>query len=338
MLLRVVFFLFSALAAGLQVRGLAVRARLRSCGTGAGGPRARLTTTGRCAAADSVAGGGGGGELSVLVTGAGSSVGYEVFKKLLARPSKFRPYGLVRNEQDVRKLLKIGAKRESVIVGDILDRQSLVGVFQQNSIDKCVLCTSARPRKTLVCKVKSFFRWIVRRPRSPKVNELYYPSGESPYLVDFIGQRNVIDEAVAASVQHIVLLSNCGGYRASSKVNEIGRSPDDPNSGNLLSWKKSAERYLMKRSFFTIIHAPSLTDEPGGQRTIVWDTDDTLLRTPYKTIPREDLAEVLVSALLIKDAIGRSIDVAARQEGTEATKDWRRFWSLPGSNTYPPLD
>ena len=327
-MLRVVFcIVFSAFAA-LEVRGHA------------GGLRARLTTTGLSAAADSVAGGGGGGELSVLVTGAGSSVGYEVFKKLLARPSKFRPYGLVRNEQDARKLLKLGAKRESVIVGDILDRKCLLTAFQQNSIDKCVLCTSARPRKTLVCKVKSFFRWIVRRPRSPKVNELYYPSGESPYLVDFIGQRNVIDEAVAASVQHIVLLSNCGGYRssASSKVNEIGRSPDDPNSGNLLSWKKSAERYLMKRSFFTIIHAPSLTDEPGGQRTIVWDTDDTLLRTPYKTIPREDLAEVLVSALLIKDAIGRSIDVAARQEGTEATKDWRRFWSLPGSNTYPPLD
>ena len=61
----------------------------------------------------------------------------------------------------------------------------------------------------------------------------------------------------------------------------------------------------MKRCFFTIIHSGSLIDEKGGRREIVWDTDDALLRTNFRKIPREDMAEVLVQALLWKEAIGR---------------------------------
>ena len=32
------------------------------------------------------------------------------------------------------------------------------------------------------------------------------------------------------------------------------------------------------RSFFTIIHAAQMIDDSGGEREIVWDTDDALLR------------------------------------------------------------
>ena len=91
----------------------------------------------------------------------------------------------------------------------------------------------------------------------------------------------------------------------------------------------------MKRSFFTIIHAGTLTDKPGNRREIVWDNDDALLRTPFAKIPREDCAEVLVQCLLWKESIGRSIDVGARSEGTGPTKDWLRFFSIPGDNLFP---
>ncbi len=33
----------------------------------------------------------------------------------------------------------------------------------------------------------------------------------------------------------------------------------------------------------------------------MWDTDDSLLRTNFKKIPREDLAEVLIQALIWKE-------------------------------------
>ncbi len=68
--------------------------------------------------------------------------------------------------------------------------------------------------------------------------------------MDYIGQRHVIDQCVASSVNHVVLLGNMGGYR--SKLNEINK------------WKRAAERYLMKRVLFTIIHSGALTDEPGN--------------------------------------------------------------------------
>jgi hypothetical protein len=102
------------------------------------------------------------------------------------------------------------------------------------------------------------------------------------------------------------------GYRG-SKLNDIGREKDDPDikNGNMLKWKRAAERYLMKRCAFTILHAGQFTDEPGGQKGIIWDTDDALLRTKaYRRIAREDTAEVIVQALIWKEAINRSIDIA----------------------------
>ena len=155
------------------------------------------------------------------------------------------------------------------------------------------------------------------------------------------------------------MVGNMGGYRG-SKLNDIGRSSssssngdndssinsdnsgreEDPKKGNILKWKRAAERYLMKRCFFTILHAGALTDDPPGQRDVVFDNDDALLRTNFKTIPCKDLAEVVVQSLVWKEAIGRSLDVAAREKGTGSSKtqDWLRFWSTPGNNLYPADD
>lgn len=151
------------------------------------------------------------------------------------------------------------------------------------------------------------------------------------------------------------------GYRG-SKLNDIGRRKDDPDrrNGNALKWKRAAERYLMKRCYFTITHAAQFTDEKGGQREIIWDTDDALLRTNFRKIPREDVAEVLVQALIHKEAIGRIIDISSKpvasstaapnpssgakggdsaEGGKEKLKmhatDWLSFWSKPGDCVYP---
>ena len=274
---------------------------------------------------------------NVFVTGAGSSVGFEVFRKLLQKKPRFNPYALVRTTHDARKLIRLGAEPSQIYIGDITQKKDLMGIFR--GIDKVVLCTSARPRKTLFYHVKNFFRSLINKGRTPKVTDLYYRKGEEPFDVDFIGQKNVIDEACSENAKagiHFVMVSNMGGYRNSSKINEIGRRDGDPNSGNILKWKRAAERYLMKRSFFTIVHPGTMTDDPGGRREIVWDNDDSLLRTPFVRIPKQDVAEVCIQALVIKEAIGRSIDIAARAEGTApATKDWLRFWSIPGNNLYP---
>lgn len=274
--------------------------------------------------------------IKVVVTGAGSSVGFLVFKKLLLRKN-FYPIGLVRDKKGFQELIKIGASPEQIRIGDVRKRETLRGAF--DGATKCVMCTTAKPLKRLSFRAKNIFRKLTfREEKQPEPADLYYPDDETPYLVDYLGQKHVIDEMMRVGVEHIVMLGNMGGYRG-SKLNEIGRkeSETDPKVGNLLKWKRATERYLMKRCFFTIVHAGSLTDEKGGQREIVWDVDDALLRTSFRKIPREDVAEVLVQALIWKEAIGRSIDIASRPvgQGGGPTKDWLRFWSIPGNCCYP---
>ena len=240
--------------------------------------------------------------VKVVVTGASTSVGYLVFKKLL-KSKNFLPVGLVRDKHGAKELRKLGVADDQIRIGDITQRDALTGVF--DGVSKVVMCTSARPEKKFWFRIINFLLRLIGRDRPPQAMDLYYPKNQCPYNVDFIGQKNVIDLCLDAKVEHIVMLGNMGGYRG-SKLNAIGRDVGDtnPKKGNLLKWKRAAERYLMKRCFFTIVHSGALIDERGGKREIVWDTDDALLRTNFRKIPREDVAEVLVQALLWKEAIG----------------------------------
>lgn len=274
----------------------------------------------------------------VVVTGAGSSVGLLVFKKLLRR--KYPVVGLVRDKRGEESLKKLGATPDQIKIGDITKKETLAGVF--TGANKAILCTSTRPQKKLSFRIKNFIKSIIlRQPKEkPQATDLYFKKGESPYEVEYLGQKNVIDCCVEAKVEHIILCGNMGGYRG-SKLNDIGREKGDepPTVGNLLKWKRRAERYLMKRCLNTIIHSASLTDEKGGQREIVWDTDDALLRSNFKRIPRDDVAEVLFQSLLFPEAINRSIDIASGPaDSTRVIKDkegWLRFWSREGNCIYP---
>jgi hypothetical protein len=269
----------------------------------------------------------------VVIAGAGSSVGYLVFKKILQRHEEFYPVGLVKDRRGYNALRKLGAGPDQIRICDITMPDTLRGAF--NGSEKAVICTSAVPKKTLQYKICNTLRWIAGKARPPLSHDLYYKRHRRPYEVDYLGQKHIVDECVASNVDHIVLLGTMGGY-SGNMLNDIGRQPDDKDlkNGNILKWKRAAERYLMKRKFFTIIHAAALTDDRGGQHEVIWDTDDALLRTPYKKIPREDVAECIVQALIWEEAIGKSIDVSSGPEA-KPTKDWFRFWARPGSCMYP---
>ena len=269
----------------------------------------------------------------VIITGASGSVGYLLFKKLLKKKN-FIPIGLVRDQKGAKALEKLGASSNQIAIGDIRDKDSIVSLFKD--ANKVVMCTSAQPKKKLSFKIKKALYSLIGKEIKAETSDLYYSKNETPYLVDFIGQRNVIDLCLESKVDHVVLLGNMGGYRG-SKLNDIGRSPDDsPKEGNILKWKRASERYLMKRCLNTIIHAAALTDAKAGTAEIVWDTDDSLLRTNFRKISKEDVAEVLLQALLWKEAKGRSIDIASRENSPNGpTKDWLRFWARPGDCIYP---
>jgi len=270
-------------------------------------------------------------QTKVAIAGAGSSVGLAVFKKLL-QGKDFQPIGLLRDRRGFDELKRLGVNDDQIRLCDLTIKSSLGGVL--DGCSKLVICTTSQPKWKLSYKVKSVLRWFVGRGRPPRIEELYYAPNRRPFEVDFLGQKNLIDESVQAQLEHVVLLSSMGGYRG-SKLNDIGRSKDDTDvhNGNVIKWKRAAERYLIKRRPFTILHAATITKDPGGKKSILWDTDDALLRTPYTKIPVDDAAEVIVQALLWNQAIGRSIDIAAGEES--GPTDWPRFWSRPGDCVYP---
>lgn len=147
--------------------------------------------------------------MKVVVVGAGSPVGQVVFRKLLKRNTEFHPVGLVRNYRGYKELRRLGAKPEHLRICDTTQRHTLKHVF--DGAEKVVICSSASPKPKLAYKIKNAFLWLVGRSRPPHSDELFYRPGRRPYEVDYLGQRNVVDECVDAKVEHVVLLGSMGG-------------------------------------------------------------------------------------------------------------------------------
>jgi uncharacterized protein YbjT (DUF2867 family) len=70
-------------------------------------------------------------------------------------------------------------------------------------------------------------------------------------------------------------------------LNTIGRVPGNDLSGNILLWKRKAEKYLIESGLnYTILHPGGLIDSKGGVREIVSGINDELLKEKVRSIPR----------------------------------------------------
>ena len=108
--------------------------------------------------------------------------------------------------------------------------------------------------------------------------KLGFPKGQ-PYDVDWLGQRNQIDAAKTCGCNHVVICSSMGGTDENHMLNGLGRDENDPaTKGNILQWKRKAERYLIDSGLtYTIIHPGGLVDKPGGCRELVVGVDDVMV-------------------------------------------------------------
>jgi uncharacterized protein YbjT (DUF2867 family) len=108
----------------------------------------------------------------IVVAGASSDVGYIVFRKLLRR-KQYNPVGLVPDRKGYDMLRSLGANETQIRICDWRVRGSLDGLFKD--AEKCVICVSSKPIKTLAFNTKRFFRKLVRwKERAPLAHELYY--------------------------------------------------------------------------------------------------------------------------------------------------------------------
>ncbi|MBE9156370.1 SDR family oxidoreductase [Nodosilinea sp. LEGE 06152] len=234
--------------------------------------------------------------LHVLVTGATGRTGAIVVQKLQQRPEQFVARGFARSEAKVKELF---GTTEGVYLGDIGDPDRLKAALE--GCDALVILTSAVPQ--------------MKAPPEPgQQPEFVYAEGGTPEQVDYQGQLNQIGAARAVGVKHIVLVGSMGGTNEQHPLNRMA-------NGNILIWKRKAEAYLIGSGIdYTIIRAGGLQDQPGGQRELIVGKDDALLANPPDgvptSIPRADVAEVVVQALIAPNARNKAFDVISKPAGT----------------------
>ena len=240
----------------------------------------------------------------VLVTGAGGKTGRLVMQKLLARPA-FAPMGVVRTATSKENLIKEGIPESQIIVADICDTDSIQQACE--GMDAIIICTSATVAPTGEMTPEG----------TPKFG---FPNGQ-PEQVDWIGQKNQIDAAKHSGTSHVVICSSMGGTDPENRLNSFGRDGNG-KGGNILLWKRKAEKYLIDSGMtYTIVHPGGLADEEGGKREIVVGVDDKQVVTDNRNIPRADVAELLIASLEHDSYKNRSFDARTKPagEGTVST-------------------
>ncbi|KAL3920905.1 MAG: hypothetical protein SGARI_006823 [Bacillariaceae sp.] len=230
-----------------------------------------------------------GNKRRVIVTGARGQTGQSLFRKFLDLDD-FEPLGLVRSETSKQALVDTGVPEANVAVCDVTDADALKQVMGDDVAAFCI-ATSAKPSPT--------------GEKDPETERpiFGFPNGQ-PELVDWIGQKIQIDACPKGT--HIVLCSTMGGTNPDHPLNNLGRVTKEDGStegGNIVRWKRKAEMYLMEQSpdkLYTIVHPGGLLNEPGGERELVVGVDDDMSygNTESRTVPREDVAQVMLEAVL----------------------------------------
>lgn len=240
----------------------------------------------------------------VFVSGAGGQTGGHVFRKLLALPD-FEPVGAVRSEESKAALLETGVPSDSVVVCDVTNFDSCTNAMK--GCDAAVICTSAKPAPSGEVDEDS------GRPK------FGFPNGQ-PEQVDWFGQKNQIDAAKAVSeTTHVVICSSMGGTDPNHPLNNLGKETLEDGTvkgGDILKWKRKAEKYLIDSDLpYTIVHPGGLLNEPGAERELCLGVDDKNTLTDNNSVPREDVAEVMVQALQNDEYRGRSFDLVSKPPG-----------------------
>eukprot|EP00548_Thalassiothrix_antarctica_P008197 CAMPEP_0194152950 /NCGR_PEP_ID=MMETSP0152-20130528/54709_1 /TAXON_ID=1049557 /ORGANISM="Thalassiothrix antarctica, Strain L6-D1" /LENGTH=291 /DNA_ID=CAMNT_0038857923 /DNA_START=15 /DNA_END=890 /DNA_ORIENTATION=- len=265
---------------------------------------------------------------SVLVSGAGGQTGQSLFRKLLALPNEFVPTGIVRNEASKKKLIESGGvPADRIVVADVTDADAMKTAVEiatageGEELAAICICTSAKPAPT--------------EDIDPETGRpvFSFPIG-NPEVVDWEGQKNQID--VAPSACHIILCSTMGGTDPNHPLNNLGKSKTG-EGGMIVQWKRKSEVYLMEQEgkTYTIVHPGGLLNEPGGERELVVGVDDSMDTTESRTVPREDVAQVMLEAIRCPTIYGgRSFDLIAKLVGDGSpTTDYEHLLdTLNGKN------
>ncbi len=143
----------------------------------------------------------------------------------------------------------------------------------------------------------------------------------TPEKVDYEGARNLAEAASAAGVGHYVLVSSRGATHEDHYLNQMFQ--------NVLIWKLKGEEAVAASGVpYTIVRPGGLSDDPGGNQTIVFEQGDSRIEGIW--ITRADVARVCVSALAHEAAKNKTFEVHA-MDGEPQADFGAEFAALSGS-------
>jgi uncharacterized protein YbjT (DUF2867 family) len=237
----------------------------------------------------------------VLVAGASGRTGREILRELADRSVTVR--AMTRSAENHESLVADGA--DEVVVGDLLNPTDA-----QRAVEDC--------DAVLFAAGSSLATGLTRPSR----------------VVDGDGVLNLVEAAVEGSVQTVVLQSSIG----------VGSSRKGmPLWARLfvLRWavreKARAERALVDSGLGYVIVRPGwMNDEVATGDLLVGEGS----RTMTGSIPRADVARLVVASLYAPEALGRTLEVVARNAAKGVTPQSLvdHSWAHPSSSTDPSLE
>jgi NAD(P)H-binding len=255
---------------------------------------------------------------SVLVTGASGRTGQLVFSALLDDP-RFEPKALVRSKKSAKKLMRQVPKTrlDQIIISDVttLLKKTDEGDSKTtippglNGVDSMVVCTSAVPTISKISLLKALFQAPFNLIRGKKAFDFrklkfVWKYGCYPEIVDYHGQISQFELAKQLEMKEIVLVGSMGGTDPSNFLNSVGKNADGTGNGDILLWKRKAEKYLIESGLdYVIIHPGGLIDTQPGQEDYVLDVNDKLVNNKKRSISRADVANLCVAALALENAV-----------------------------------
>ena len=147
-------------------------------------------------------------------------------------------------------------------------------------------------------------------------------SGDNtPEKVDYEGARNLADAASAAGVGQYVLVSSRGVTDDDHFLNQM--------FDNVMLWKRRGEEAVAASGVpYTIVRPGGLSDDPGGNQTIIFEQGDTRSQGIWNT--RADVARVCVAALKHEAARNKIFEIHA-VDGEPQADFAAEFATLSGS-------
>jgi len=206
--------------------------------------------------------------MKVFVLGATGETGRRIVAELVKRQIPVR--AMVRNLELARQILPPEAE---LVVGDVLLKESIAIA----DCDVMICATGAKPSFNFT----------------------------SPYMVDYIGTKNLVNIAKANNVKQFVFVSSLCVSKFFHPLNLFWL---------ILFWKKQAENYLKSSGvIYTIVRPGGLKnqDAVGG---IVMGKADSLFEG---SIPRTKVAQVCVDAIFCEQAQNKILEIVATAETPE---------------------